>query len=71
VEAVFRIGLHKKDLALLKHIQAYFGGVGSIVKQGEDVYAYRVSSLKEILSLILPHFYKFPLITKKQGDYLL
>nr|YP_009072375.1 LAGLIDADG endonuclease [Sclerotinia borealis]AIJ56806.1 LAGLIDADG endonuclease [Sclerotinia borealis] len=71
VEAVFRIGLHKKDLALLKQIQAYFGGIGSIVKQGEDVYAYRVSYLKEILSHILPHFYKFPLITKKQGDYLL
>lgn len=71
VETVFRIGLHKRDLALLKQIQTYFGGVGSIVKQGEDIYAYRVSSLKDILFHILPHFDKYPLITSKQADYLL
>lgn len=71
VEAVFRIGLHKRDLDLLKQIQAYFGGVGSIVKQGEDIYAYRVSSLKHLLNNILPHFDKYPLISHKRGDYLL
>ena len=71
VETVFRIGLHRKDLSLLKLIQTYFGGIGSIVKQGEDVYAYRVSSLKEILTHILPHFDKYPLISNKRGDYLL
>ncbi len=71
IEAVFRIGLHKKDLALLKQIQVYFGGIVSIVKQGEDIYAYRVSSLKQILTHILPHFDKYLLITNKRGDYLL
>ena len=68
---MFRIGLHKKDLALLEQIQAYFGGIGSIVKQGESVVAYRVSSLKDILNHVLPHFDEFPLITYKRGDYLL
>lgn len=68
---MFRIGLHKKDKALLEQIQAYFGGIGSIVKQGENVVAYRVSSLKDILNHVLPHFDKFPLITYKRGDYLL
>lgn len=71
VEAVFRIGFHKRDLALLEQIQAYFGGVGSIVRQGQDFYAYRVSSLKHILIHILPHFDQFPLISKKRADYLL
>jgi len=72
VESVFKIGLHKKDLALLKQIQAYFGGIGSIAKQGkEDMYAYRVSSLRQMLSHILPHFDLYPLITQKRGDYLL
>jgi hypothetical protein len=71
VETVFRIGLHKRDLSLLKQIQSYFGGIGSIVKQGDDLYAYRVSSLKDILSHILPHFDKYPLITNKRADYLL
>ena len=71
VETVFRIGLHKRDLALLEQIQAYFGGIGSIVKQGKDVVAYRVSSQKDILNYILPHFDKYPLITHKREDYLL
>ena len=71
VEIVFRIGLHKRDLALLEQIQAYFGGIGSIVKQGKDVVAYRVSSHKDILNYILPHFDKYPLITHKREDYLL
>ena len=31
VDVVFQIGLHKKDLEVLKVIQAYFGGVGVIV----------------------------------------
>ena len=31
---------------VLKQIQTYLGGIGSIVKQSEDLYAYRVSSLK-------------------------
>lgn len=71
VEAIFRIGLNKRDLNLLEQIQAYFGGVGRIVKQGNDIYAYRVSSLKDILNYILPHFDKYPLISHKRGDYLL
>jgi hypothetical protein len=50
VETCFSLGLHKKDLAFLKQIQTYFGGVGNIVKQGEDLYAYRVNSVKDILS---------------------
>lgn len=72
VEAVFRIGLHKRDLDLLKQIQAYFGGVGSIVKQAcwEDIYAYRVSSLKHLLNNILPHFDKYPLISYKRGGII-
>lgn len=68
---MFRIGLHKRDLALLEQIQAYFGGIGSIVKQRKDVVAYRVSSQKDILNYVLPHFDKYPLITHKREDYLL
>lgn len=33
--------------------------------------AFRVSSPKQILEHILPHFDKYPLITKKHADYLL
>ena len=35
IEPVFTIGLHKKDLSILKEIQAYWGGIGRIIKRGE------------------------------------
>jgi hypothetical protein len=63
--------MHRKDLTLLKFIQDYFGGIGSIVKPSEDMCAYRVSSPEQIFKHILPHFDKFPLITQKRADYLL
>jgi hypothetical protein len=71
VEVIFQIGLHKKDLELLKLIQAYFEGVGIIVKNSNDMCAFRVSSPKQILNKIIPHFDKYFLITEKQADYLL
>jgi hypothetical protein len=32
---------------------------------------FRVSSIKYIINIILPHFDKYPLITKKLSDYIL
>ena len=69
VKPSFQIGLHEKDLSLLKKIQSYFG-VGSLNKCGSDIIQYRVRSLKD-LKVIVNHFDKSPLITQKQGDYLL
>ena len=71
VEVIFQIGLHKKDLELLKLIQAYFDGIGIIVTYSNDMCAFRVSSPKQILNKIIPHFDKYFLITQKQSDYLL
>ena len=71
VEILFQIGLHQKDLELLKAIQAYFGGIGSIVKADKGMYVLRVTFFKEILAYIIPHFDKYPLITQKKADYLL
>lgn len=71
VEVIFQIGLHKKDLELLKLIQAYFDGIGIIVTNSNNMCAFRVSSPKQILNKIIPHFDKYFLITQKQADYLL
>ena len=71
VEVLFQIALHQKDLKLLNSIKSYFGDIGSIVKTNKDMYAFRVTSLKEILAYILPHFDTYPLITQKKADYLL
>lgn len=69
VKATFSIGLHKRDLALLNWIKEFFG-VGSITNSGLNGIIYRVSDLKE-LKVILAHFEKYPLLTKKQADFIL
>jgi hypothetical protein len=66
----FKIGLHRRDRALLEEIQKYFGGIGSITVLDENAYLYRVASIKN-LKLIIDHFDKYPLITEKLADYLL
>lgn len=69
---MFQIALHKKDLALLEAIKAYFGDTGSIFNSHkDDMCSFRVTSPKEISEFVLSHFEKYPLLTQKQGDYLL
>ena len=71
MEVVFQIALHKKDLELLKLIQAFFGGIGVISTSPNDMCAFKVTSIKQILNQIIPHFDNYNLITQKQADYLL
>jgi hypothetical protein len=67
VKACFAISLGTKDLALLKRIQSYFCGIGEINKCGKNAYQYRVTSLKELVNVIIPHFINYPLITQKRA----
>lgn len=69
VKPIFSISLHNIDVKLLEAIQRTLG-VGKIYKHGNDSIQYRVSSLNN-LQVITEHFDKYPLITKKQADYLL
>lgn len=72
VEAIFSIALHSKDLAVLELIQAFFGGVGNIKSETKrDVVSYVIRSKNQISNVLLPHFDKFSLITKKRAGYLL
>jgi len=62
----------EKDRALIKAIPNYFGGIGYVSKPNKaSTVEFRVSSLKDLVNVILPHFGKYPLITKKRTDYLL
>ena len=65
----FSIHVHTKDKALLKKILAYFG-VGEIRKSGKNSYQFTVRDSKG-LKVIIGHFDKYPLLTKKLADYLL
>ena len=72
---VFRIKLHLKDEELLKEVQAFFVspqgiGVGKI-SRGKDYCEYMITSLRDIVKVIIPHFDNYPLITQKASDYLL
>uniref|UniRef100_UPI0021158EFD hypothetical protein n=1 Tax=Aspergillus sclerotioniger TaxID=319627 RepID=UPI0021158EFD len=71
LEANFIINLHKKDVGLLKFIQAYLGGVGRIGKERNGCCDFTVGSLSQILAKIVPHFDNYPLKTHKRADYLL
>lgn len=68
VRAGFSIGLHEKDKRLLELIKSYFG-VGEIFKHSKNASQYRVTSLKELTDVIIPHFLKHPLITQKRADF--
>jgi len=70
VQAKFQIGLHVRDLDLLLQIQKFFKGIGSIGKSNNMVF-YSVSGLKDLITVIIPHFLKYPLLTQKAVDFLL
>jgi hypothetical protein len=60
--------MHNKDRVVLELIQSFFGGVGSINQEHKDSIQYRISSVKD-LAVVIDHFDKFPLITKKHADF--
>lgn len=68
VQPVFQIGLHQRDFNLLEKIRTFWG-VGEIYHK-EESYNYMVQSLKG-LKVIVNHFYKYPLLTKKLEDFKL
>lgn len=70
VELKFQIGLHNKDLVLLKKIQESLSGAGSIKKQNADITQFIIQSITE-LEIVINHFDKYPLITQKWSDYQL
>jgi hypothetical protein len=64
--------MHEKDRALIQSIQDFFGGIGYLSKLNKtSTVEFRVSTLKDLVDVILPHFDNYPLITKKHSYYLL
>lgn len=70
-QAIFSLSLHPRDLPLLKKIQAFFG-VGTIkVNKSQNTVMYCVADQKQLMNVIIPHFDKYPLLTKKRADFIL
>lgn len=59
----------------MEQIQEFFGGIGSVFSSdnlGSTVDPYfSVSSVKDLINIIIPHFERYYLLTKKAEDFLL
>ena len=70
--AEFSIQLHKRDLNLLLQLQDFFSGTGSIsISKTRNTVSYSVKSIKDITTIIIPHFFKYKLLTQKAADFIL
>ena len=69
IDPAFEIGLNEKDLVLLKKIQSFFAK-GSIRKNKvNNAVIFAVQSIKDLATVIIPHFEKYPLISQKRVDF--
>lgn len=68
VSVSFEVALDTKDLNILKGMLAYFT-VGNIYKHSKNMMRYKVSSVKDIITNIIPHFDKYNLLTDKRNDF--
>jgi hypothetical protein len=72
IGAEFQIQLHKRDLNLLLQMQYFFSGTGSInISKTRQSATYSVKSIKNITTIIIPHFLKYNLLTQKAADFIL
>nr|YP_009546950.1 LAGLIDADG endonuclease [Hirsutella thompsonii]AYP41290.1 LAGLIDADG endonuclease [Hirsutella thompsonii]AYP41319.1 LAGLIDADG endonuclease [Hirsutella thompsonii] len=72
VQARIQIKIHERDRDLIMKIREFFGGIGYISKPNKsNTIEYRVSSIRDIANVIIPHFDNYPLLTQKYFDYVL
>jgi len=71
VKYEFGIELHSRDIQLIEKLQEFLG-VGSvhISTKSRNRVMYRVRKKSDLISVILPIFYKYPMFSNKQYDYL-
>jgi hypothetical protein len=55
VQPCFCIVLHEKDRTTLELIKSYFCEVGNITKNSKNCLQYRVTSLQDLINVIIPH----------------
>ena len=55
----------------MKKIKGFFGVGNIIIRKNRHTAQYSVQSIKDLNSIIIPHFKKYNLITQKQSDFKL
>jgi len=72
VRSFFEIKLNQRDSFLLYQLQQFFGGIGTFsIDKKANALKYSVDSFKDLTTIILPHFKKYPLLTQKAADFIL
>jgi len=72
VRSFFEIGLNQRDSSLIYQLKDFFEGIGTIsLDKKSNVLKYSTASLKDLSSIVIPHFKKYPLLTQKGADFLL
>lgn len=67
-----QVKMHERDGPLIISIQKFFGGIGYISKpNNSSTVEFQISTLNDIINVIIPHFNKYPLMTKKYYDYII
>ena len=71
VTPIFAIKLGGNDLELLGRIKSFFGVGNIVIVKSNGSAIFSVKSVKDNFSVIIPHIDKYPLLTKKQADFIL
>lgn len=72
VQARIQIKMHDKDRALIQSVHEFFGNIGYVSKvNNTSTVEFRVSTLKDLVDVILPHFDIYLLKTQNRLDCLL
>ena len=64
----FKIAQSSYNLRILYHIKSKLG-VGQVIVSADNMAEYRIRDVKNILTLIIPIFDKYPLLTSKYYNY--
>jgi hypothetical protein len=67
----YEISLHIKDIAILERIRDFFNCGNISTRPDINRATYRVTDIKDIKNIIIPHFFKYNLLTLKSLDFKL
>lgn len=70
VRVIYSLGLNDRDLPLILKLQEFFVGIGRITSY-DNVVQYRISDLKDIRKILIPHFDTHYLNGNKLSNYLI
>jgi len=72
VKPNFQIKLHIREATLIFQLQTFFDGIGSIsINENKNSIKWTVSNLKDLITYIISHFEKYPLLSQKAADFIL